>query len=92
MPKEARLESAMVAATASMVATKSPYAAGEAKADGSEEETAQALGAVSNEPKCVWHHQRNKRVVSLQSPKPRPEVEVRVQTKDHKTHEDAESK
>ena len=58
MAKDARLESAMVAATASMAATKSPYAAGAAMADGSEGETTPGhQEAESNEPKCVRHHQ-----------------------------------
>jgi hypothetical protein len=42
---DVRVESAMVAAIASMAATRSPYAAGAAKADGSRERQPQALGS-----------------------------------------------
>ena len=47
-------------------------------ADGSEGETTPGhQEAESNEPKCVRHHQWNKRVIPLQNPKPRQDVELR---------------
>src|SRR5262245_16796776 len=54
MAKDARLENAMMAATASMAAARSPYAAGAAKADGSDGETTPGTRKLRPMKRIVW--------------------------------------
>src|SRR6266849_10215050 len=74
MAQDARAESANVATTARMAATRSPYAAGIAKADASEGDTTPGTRKLSPTNRNVWGTTNGMRASSRRMPRSRGQM------------------